>query len=119
MPGPRMPNQITIRTPGSPVVDPETGNSRPGLPTTATTRAYLSQRPVADVGSQIELLASQQTTITLWTVIVPRGTVLTSASTFTDEQGRGFAVTGEPADRPNRRPQFRAAAARLISDMQA
>jgi hypothetical protein len=84
------------------------------------TLAYLSQRPVADVGSQIELLATQDTTITLWTVLVPASVPMTSASTFVeDATGRVFAVTGEPADRPNHRPQFRAAAARLISDMQS
>jgi hypothetical protein len=35
-----------------------------------------------------------------------------------DEQGRRFSIEGDVADRPNHRPQFRAAAARLISDMQ-
>lgn len=118
MPRPRMQHLVTIETPGSPYVDPETGNSRPGLPTTAQTRAYLSQRPVADIGSQIELLATQSTTVSLWTLLVPKGTVLTADSRVTDENGHRFEVAGEPANRPTHRPQFRAAALRLISDMQ-
>lgn len=64
------------------------------------------------------MLASQNTTISLWTLLVPAGTVLTSASTFTDESGRKYSIVGQPADRPDHQPQFRAAAARLISDMQ-
>lgn len=83
-----------------------------------TVRARISQSPVANVGSQVELLATQHTVISFWTVIVPAGTVMTSQSTVTDEDGRKFAVTGDVADRPNHRPQFRAAAMRLISDMQ-
>lgn len=65
------------------------------------------------------MLATQNTTISLWTLLVPPGTVLTSASTFTDEAGRKYVVVGQPADRPDFPPyQFRAAPARLISDMQ-
>jgi hypothetical protein len=63
-------------------------------------------------------LADQNTVISWWTVIVPAGTVMTSASTVLDEQGRKFAIEGDVADRPDHRPVFRAAAARLISDMQ-
>jgi hypothetical protein len=63
-------------------------------------------------------LAQQNTVISWWTVIVPAGTVMTAASTVLDEQGRRFSIEGDVADRPNHRPQFRAAAARLISDMQ-
>ncbi len=116
---PPMPRTVTISTPGAPTVDPVSGNERPGGLATATVPAWLSQRPVADVGGQIELLASQNTTISLWTLLVPAGTVLTSSSTFTDESGRKYVVIGQPADRPDFPPhQFRAAAARLISDMQ-
>lgn len=64
------------------------------------------------------MLATQNTTISLWTLLVPAGTTLTSASSFTDESGRRYVVVGQPADRPDHKPQFRAAAARLISDMQ-
>lgn len=116
---PPMPRTVTISTPGPSTVDPVTGNERPGTSTTATVPAWLSQRPVADVGSQIELLATQNTTISLWTLLVPVGTVLTSKSSFTDESGQRYVVVGQPANRPDFPPhQFRAAAARLISDMQ-
>jgi hypothetical protein len=115
---PKMRQPVTITTPGGVVVDPVTGNEGPSAPTTVQTRAYLAAKPVGDVGSQIELLASQDTTISLWTILVPTGTVLTSASTVIDESGNQFQVVGDPADRPSSRPQFRAAALRLISDLQ-
>lgn len=100
-------------------VDPVTGNERPGSPVVQyEVPARLSQSPVANVGSQVELLANQQTTISLWTVLVGRDTSLASNSTVIDEQGRVFRVEGAVADRPAHRPTFKAAAARLISDMQ-
>jgi hypothetical protein len=114
---PRFPTLVTITTPGPTTVDPN-GVQVQGSPTVETLRARISQRPVADVGSQFELLAQQNTVISMWTVLVPAGTVLTSTSTVVDETGRTFSITGDVADRPNHRPQFRAAAARLISDMQ-
>lgn len=115
---PRFPQTVEVSTPGPPTVDPVTGNERPGTPTVETVRARISQSPVANVGAQVELLASQHTVISFWTVLVPVGTVMTAQSTVTDEDGRKFAITGDVADRPNHRPMFRAAAARLISDMQ-
>lgn len=115
---PKMPQQVTITTPPDPIIDPTTGlEIRPQSPP-VTSPARLSQRPVAELGSQVELRANQDTTISLWTLLVPAETVLTSRSTITDEAGRRFEVIGDPADRPNHRPQFRAAALRLISDMQ-
>lgn len=118
MAAPRMSDRVVVSTPGPANVNPETGNPTPGPVTAVSTKAYLSQRPVADVGSQVELLATQHTTITLWTLIVPKGTLLTSESWVTDSAGSRYAVVGVPADRPKRRPRFRAAALRLISDMQ-
>jgi hypothetical protein len=115
---PRFPQTVEITTPGPPTVDPLTGNQVPGMPTVETARARISQSPVANVGSQFELLAEQNTVISLWTLIVPAGTLITSQSTVLDEQGRKFSVEGDIADRPTHRPVFRAAAARLISDMQ-
>jgi hypothetical protein len=115
---PRFPQTVEITTPGSSTENPVTGNQIPGSPTVQTVRARISQAPVANVGSQVELLAQQNTVISLWTVIVPAGTDLTSSSIVVDEDGRKFQITGDVADRPNHRPVFRAAAARLISDMQ-
>lgn len=80
--------------------------------------ARLSQAPVANVGGQVEILANQNTTVSFWTLLVPAGTVLTERSSVVDESGQNFQVIGNVADRPNHRPQFRAAAVRLISDMQ-
>lgn len=88
--------------------------------TTATSPAWLSQRPVADVGTAVELRSSQSTEISFWTLLVPVDTVLTAESTFVDEFGQKYKVQGKPAYRPDFPPyQFRAASARLISDMQA
>ena len=82
-----------------------------------TVPAWLSQRPVADTDNQIELIAKQNTTISLWTMLVPLGTTLSSSSSV-EEGGVLYAVVGHPADRPDHRPLFRAASLRLVSDMQ-
>lgn len=75
---------------------------------------------MANVGSQVELIANQDTTISLWTVeVLPHSTFTPKTSFVDDETGRKFVVVGEVANRPDRRPTFRVAAARLISDMQA
>jgi hypothetical protein len=67
----------------------------------------------------MEMKSTQDTTISLWTLLVPITVAITSDSTVTDEAGNRFAVTGRPASRPDHRPIFRAAALRLISDMQS
>lgn len=96
-----------------------TGNERPGPVTRQfNVPARLSQSPVANLGSQIELLSNRQTVISMWTVLVDRSTPLSPDSVVIDEQGRKFRVEGAVADRPAHRPTFKAAAARLISDMQ-
>lgn len=115
---PKLPQTVVITTPQDPTVDPATGLEVTPEPAVASVRARLSQKPVADLGSQVELLAEQNTTISLWTLLVPPGTGLTSRSTVVDQTGQRYEVVGHPADRPNHRPQFRAAALRLISDMQ-
>lgn len=115
---PRFPQTVEISTPGPATEDPVTGDETPGPATVVTSLARISQSPVANLGSQVELLAEQNTVISFWTVLVPAGTPMTSQSTVTDEDGRRFRITGDVADRPHHRPQFRAAAARLISDMQ-
>jgi hypothetical protein len=99
--------------------DPVTGNERPGAVVRQfNVPARLSQSPVANLGSQIELLANSQTVVSMWTVLVGRSASLTSDSVVIDGQGRKFRIEGAVADRPAYRPTFKAAAARLISDMQ-
>lgn len=115
---PKFPQTVEITTPGSATVDPVTGLETSTPATVVTSPARISQAPVANLASQVELLAEQNTVISMWTVIVPAGTTMTATSTVADDRGRTFAITGEPADRPNHKPLFRAAAARLISDMQ-
>lgn len=116
---PKLPSLVTISTPGPPTTDPVSGNEIDGPPVVETqVPARLSQSPVANVSQQMEQLAAQRTTISLWTVLVGRDTYLTSASVVTDEHGRRFRIEGAVADRPAHRPTFRAASARLISDMQ-
>lgn len=116
---PKYDTTVTITTPPEPVVDPATGRETTAAPVVVPdVPARLSQSPVAVVGSQNENRATQNTTVTSWTLLVPPGTALTSRSTVLDVHGRLFAVEGEPADRPNTRPQFRAASLRLISDLQ-
>lgn len=116
---PRLPQLMTFTTPGPSTVDPVSGNLVPGPPTVETGRVRISQAAVANVGSQFELMAGQHTVISMWTVLIEvPGPVVTSETVGVDDRGRKFAMTGDVADRPNHKPVFRAAAARLISDMQ-
>lgn len=73
---------------------------------------------MANVGSQVELMANQNTTISMWTILVDRSTDLSANSIVTDELGQKYRIEGAVALRPKHRPSFKAAAARLISDMQ-
>ena len=119
MPSPKLTSRVTITTPQDPTIDSPTGLVTTPEPHVANgVPARFSQIPVANVGGQVEFLAGQDTVISFWTILVGPNTVLTSRSTVVDEQGRKFQIVGQVADRPNHRPQFRAAAARLISDMQ-
>lgn len=82
--------------------------------------ARLSQSSVANISQQAELLATQNTVISLWTILTGPDSGLTSNSVVEDEAtGRRFTIAGEVARRPDKHPRFLAAAARLISDMQA
>lgn len=111
---------MTIRTPSLPTKNPVSGNEIDGPPTEEfKVPARLSQDPVANVSQQMEMLATQRTTISMWTVLVQASTLLTSRSEIEDEYGRVFRVEGAVANRPEKNPKFKAAAARLISDMQA
>lgn len=115
---PKFPQTLTISTPGPKTVDLN-GNLIPGTPTVETGPGRISQSPVADIGSQVELLADQNTVISVWRVLVPPWRTMTSESTVTDEAtGRKFSIAGDVAGRPDHKPIFLAAAARLISDMQ-
>jgi hypothetical protein len=116
---PKYREMVTVTTPLAPAVNPATGRETTPPPhVVPDVPARLSQRPVAEVGSQGEQLAEQNTTISAWTLLVPPDTVLTERSTVLDAKGRTFEVVGKVADRPNDKPQFRAAALRLISDLQ-
>ena len=115
-----LPHHLKISTPTPPTTDPDSGNDRPGRPVEETVRGRLSQAPVANVGGQVELLAAQNTVVSLWTVLVKGNVTLTSQSEVEDlDTGRHFRIVGEVALRPDRHPKFKAASARLISDMQA
>lgn len=116
----RFPHRVTISTPapGS-AVDPSTGNLRPHPPTVVTdVPARIQQRVITHIGLQVELEATQDTVVSVWSIYVGRDTVLNHGSTVTDEAGRKFAIQADVANRPDQRPQFRVATARLISDMQ-
>lgn len=84
----------------------------PGIP------ARLSQKPVGDVGSGIEVRGPQDTTVSIWTILVGPSAPLTEQSTVVDTRGQRFQIQGKVARRPERRTQFLAASARLISDLQ-
>lgn len=108
---------VQLSNPGALVTDPVTGNERPGPATLTTTRAYLAQIPVTNVGGQIDLRAEQNTVVSLWTILVPPDAPLTNRTTVISN-GQEWRVVGEVANRPMYRPQFLAAALRKVSDLQ-
>jgi hypothetical protein len=83
---------------------------------------------LAQLAAAAELNATQDTVISLATILIPPGTVLTADSTVEDvdgavngQPGAVYRVEGQPADRYSgigRMIVFRAAALRLVSDMQ-
>lgn len=81
--------------------------------------ARLSQKPVVDVSAATEFRGQQSTVLSNWTILVGPSSKLTSESVVTDELGQRFEIVGAVARRPQHRPEFLAAAARLISDMQS
>jgi hypothetical protein len=115
---PPMPRLVTVETPSPPSVDPATGLETRPLPTVTETRAWLGQNSVIQVGNQDESTATQHTTISSHSFLCPLSVPLTSDSEVVDETGARYRVIGNPASRPDHRPQWRAAALQLISDMQ-
>ena len=127
MPHPRFPHRLLIQTPSPATLDPVSRNQIPGAAVAVAARGYLAQRPTTQLASSVDLSAEQDTSIALFDLLVPTGTVLTDASTVTDldgavaAPGAVFRVEGTPADRYSlvrRRSVYRAATVRLVSDMQ-
>lgn len=117
---PKMPRTVTVRTPGGASADPDTGNPVDGPLVDTVTPAYLAQLPVSQLSSQVELLATQNTTISSFTLLVPAAVPLTARSEVVDEDGHRYQVIGEPAARRGlgRKVLFRAAALHRVSDLQ-
>lgn len=117
---PKLDQRVTIRNPGPATgqPDPVTGQPKKAPPVDVVELARLSQKPVIDVSSAAEFRGQQDTVLSNWTILVGPGSALTSESVVIDELGQQFQVVGAVARRPQHRPQFLAAAARLISDMQ-
>lgn len=117
---PQMPQTVTVRTPGSPGVDPVTGNAVPAALTESRTKAYLSQQPVTILSANPELHAYQDTTISTYTMLLPSTVEITSDSTVVDEQDVVYQVVGHPASRGplDRKIKFTAVSLRRISDLQ-
>jgi hypothetical protein len=123
---------VRITTPSEqsspPTVDPVTGNEQTPEPVTVATTAWLAQRPVGVLAAAAELNASQDTVISLATILVRPTERLTVDSTVVDVDGAVngqpealYRVEGQPADRCSgvgRKTVFRAAALRLVSDLQ-
>jgi hypothetical protein len=99
-------------------MDQVTGLPKLAAPVDVVEPARLSQKPVIDVSAAAEFRGQQSTVLSNWTILVGPGSALTSESIVIDELGQQFQVVGAVARRPQHRPQFLAAAARLISDMQ-
>lgn len=84
------------------------------------TRAYLSQQGVSILSSYVEITGRQDTTISLYTLLLPPGVPLTARSEVIDEQGRVYRINGDPASRRGlgQRVVFQAASMHLVSDLQ-
>lgn len=121
---PRMPHSVTVINPGTPTTSPTTGNEVAGAPVRTKTRAYLSQRPVENLSSAIEVSGSQTTVVGVYTLLVPPGVPLRADSVIEDSAGARYEVEGSPAQRQRspypggQRPMYQAAALRRISDLQ-
>jgi hypothetical protein len=121
---PRLPHKVTVRNPGTPTTSPVTGNEVAGEPVSVRTRAYLSQRPVENLSSAIEVGGEQTTVIGVYTLIVPPGVPLRADSVIEDSAGALYEVEGSPALRQRSpypggvKPYYQAAALRRISDLQ-
>lgn len=117
---PQFPRTVTVRTPGPPSVDPDTGNTVPGPITSTTTRAYLSQQSTSVLSSYVEILGRQDTTISSFTLLVPPDVPLQSDSQIVDETGLIYRINGSPAERRGlgQRVVFKAASMHLVSDLQ-
>lgn len=111
---------MTLRTPGPPVTDPDSGNQLPGQDVDTPCRAYLSQRPVENLSSAIEDQAGRDTVTSLYTLLVPAGSPLTAKTIVIDADGNQYAVEGDPAPRrdPGGRGVYIAAALKRVSDLQ-
>lgn len=129
---PHYPHRVRITTPAPqtdpPTVDPVTGNEVTPDPVTRSGMAWMAQRPTGVLAAAAELNAGQNTTISLATMLVDAATVLTEDSTVEDvdgvvngQVGAKYVVEGKPANRYSGVRQeivFRAAALRLVSDLQ-
>jgi hypothetical protein len=121
---PRLPHKVTLINPGPPTTSPTTGNEVAGAPVRTVTRAYLSQRPVENLSSAIEISGEQTTVVALYTLIVPPGAPLLPVSVIEDSDGFRYEVEGSPAARARSpypggaKPYYQAAALRRISDLQ-
>ncbi|APU20946.1 hypothetical protein [Actinoalloteichus sp. GBA129-24] len=112
---------LIVETPTR-ITDPLTGDAVDGPPTIEMTdRGYIEAAPVAQVGWQTEMLATQQTVQSLSTVMVPPEVAITAGSTVIDPRdGSRHKVVGKPAIRRNLAGEhnFTSCAVRWISDMQ-
>jgi hypothetical protein len=121
---PRLPHKVTIINPGPPTTSPTTGNEVAGDPVSIVTQAYLSQRPVENLSSAIEVGGEQTTVIGVYTLLVPPAAPLRSDSVIEGPDGFRYEVEGEPAMRQRSpyagggRGYYQAAALRRISDLQ-
>lgn len=119
MRAPRMRQQVTVETPGDPVVDPVTGSERPGPTTSQPSRAFLEQRSLY---AQQEYQAGQSTAVSDFVLLVPPETVLTMSSEVVDADGVRYVVVGKPAARRARlnagKVRYVAAWLKRVSDLQ-
>lgn len=100
-------------------MDPATGRETRPAPTVTKTRAWLGQNSVLQVGNQYEDNTARHATISSHSFLCHLSVPLTSESEVNDDEtGATYRVIGQPAARPDHRPQWRAAALQLISDMQ-
>lgn len=118
---PRFPVRVTLRTPGLPQADPDSGNEVPGPVVETVSPAYLAQRPVEYVSAALESGAGRDTVTSLYTILVPPGASITAKTVVVDADGFRYEVEGDPAPRRSALGGpaiYIAAALRRTSDLQ-
>lgn len=121
----RLPDVLGVHTPGAAVIDPDTGNARPGPSSLQAVRGVVQQRFIDTQQREVSVDGTVAEMVAMLEPVAVDGTptVLTLAtSTITDPAGLSYEVVGLPRPRRPvtgaRRVAYVAAYVRLSTDTQ-